>query len=57
MTTQKTTTGNPFLDFDMAKVMADFDPTKFAGEFAKMAKHYQTPTFDLNAVFEAQRIR
>ena len=55
MTTQKTTTGYPFLDFDVAKVMADFDPTKFAGEFAKLAKHYRAPTVDVSAVFEAQR--
>jgi|TARA_Y100000294_G_scaffold162107_2_gene167011 phasin family protein len=55
MTTQKTATGNPFFDFDVTKVMAEFDPAKYAGEFAKIADRYNVPGFDVTAVLEAQR--
>jgi len=58
MATQKTT-GNPFLDYDVTKIMAEFDPAKFAGEFAKMAEAYKipgrVPGLDLEAVLEVQR--
>ena len=55
MTTQKTATGNPFFDFDVTKFMAQFDPAKYAGEFAKLADRYNVPGFDVNAVLETQR--
>ena len=55
MTTQKAATGNPFFDFDVTKVFADFDPSKYAGEFAKFADRYKVPGFDVTAVLEAQR--
>ena len=55
MTTQKTATGNPFFDFDVTKVFAEFDPAKYAGEFAKFSDRYNVPGFDLNAVLEVQR--
>lgn len=55
MTTQKTATGYPFFDFDMTKVMAEFDPTKYAAEFAKLADRFNVPGFDVDAVLEAQR--
>ena len=54
-TKQKTATGNPFFDFDPAKVFAEFDPVKYAGEFAKLADQYNVPGFDVDAVLEAQR--
>jgi phasin family protein len=55
MTTQKTATGNPFLDFDVTKVMAGFDPAKYAGDFAKLADQYNVPGFDAGALLEVQR--
>lgn len=55
MTTQKTAAGNPFLDFDATKFMAQFDPAKFAGVFGKFAEGYNVPGFDVNAVLESQR--
>ena len=55
MTTQKTATGNPFFDFDVTKVFPDFNPAKYAGEFAKFADRYNVPGFDVTAVLEAQR--
>ncbi len=55
MTTQKTATGNPFFDFDATKLMAEFDPAKYAGEFAKFADKYNVPGFNVNAVLEVQR--
>ena len=55
MTTQKNATGNPFFDFDVTKVFADFDPAKYAGEFAKFADRYNVPGFHVTAVLEAQR--
>lgn len=55
MTTQKTATGNPFLDFDATKFMAQFDPANYAGEFAKFADRFNVPGIDVNAVLEAQR--
>ena len=55
MTTQKTTNGNPFLDFDVTKVMSEFDPAKFAGQFAKFADQYNVPGLDVDSVLETQR--
>ncbi len=55
MTTQKTATGNPFFDCDVTKLMAEFGPAKYAGEFAKLADLYNVPGFDVNAVLEVQR--
>lgn len=46
---------NPFFNVDMSKFMVDFDPTKMADEFAKMATTYKLPTFDMNAMFAGQR--
>ncbi len=47
---------NPFFGFDMTKVMADFDPTKMAEEFSKLAGQYQIPGIDMAAVVESQRL-
>jgi phasin family protein len=64
MTTQKTQAGtksgsqfaqNPFLAFDVAKVMEAFDPAKFAGEFAKFTDRYQVAGFDMEAMAESHR--
>lgn len=42
-------------NFDMSKMMADFDPTKMAEEFAKIASQYQVPGLDPKAVLDTQR--
>ncbi len=55
MTTQKATNGNPFLDFDVTKIMSEFDPAKFAGEFAKFADQYNVSGFDVDTVLETHR--
>lgn len=55
MTTEKATNGNPFLDFDVTKIMSEFDPAKFAGQFAKFADQYNVPGFDVGKVLETQR--
>jgi phasin family protein len=64
MTTTKTNTSQkaknaqnpyPYFDLDVTKVMAAFDPSKFAGEFAKMAERYQVPGFDMEALGESHR--
>jgi phasin family protein len=50
-------THNPFqyFDVDMTKMLAAFDPSKFADEFAKMAERYQVPGFDVEAFGESHR--
>ena len=45
----------PFFDFDMTKMLAAFDPSKFTGEFAKMAERYQVPGLDVEALGESHR--
>ncbi len=57
MPTQKASTGKtgyPFWDFDVTKIMAQFDPAKAAGEFVKMAGRYQVPGLDVDALLKAQ---
>lgn len=46
---------NPFFNFDVTKMMADFDPSKMADEFTKMAGNYKMPSFDVEAVMASQR--
>ncbi len=46
---------NPFFNFDVTKMVADFDPTKMADEFTKMAGNYKMPSFDVEAVMASQR--
>ncbi len=48
-------TPDPFFNFDVTKMMGEFDPTKMADEFAKMAAKYKLPGVDMNAVVESQR--
>lgn len=55
MATQKSTNQNPFLDFDVSKVMAQFDPAKFATEFAKIADQYNVPGWDADAISATQK--
>lgn len=50
-----TQTPYPSFDFDMTKMLAAFDPSKFAGEFAKMADRYQVPGLDVEALGESHR--
>ncbi len=45
MTTKNSTTGNPFFDFDVTKLMAGFDPAKVAAEFTKAAEKFTPPGF------------
>lgn len=47
--------GNPFLNFDMAKVMAEFGPAKMADEFAKAAGKFKMPAMDIDALLDCQR--
>lgn len=46
---------NPFLNFDVTKIMADFDPSKMADEFTKFAGNYKVPSFNVDAVMASQR--
>jgi phasin family protein len=46
---------NPFLNFDVTKMMADFDPSKMADEFTKFAGSYKLPAFDVESVMTSQR--
>lgn len=46
---------DPFFNFDVTKIMGDFDPTKMADEFAKMATKYKLPGVDMNAIVDSQR--
>ncbi|MBC8268380.1 MAG: TIGR01841 family phasin [Rhodospirillaceae bacterium] len=46
---------NPFLNFDVTKMMADFDPSKMADEFTKFASNYKLPAFDVESVMASQR--
>ncbi|NQU62352.1 MAG: TIGR01841 family phasin [Rhodospirillales bacterium] len=55
MSTQKSTSQNPFLNFDPAKLMAQFDPANIAEEFAKFADKYKVPGLDTAAIADAQK--
>ena len=46
---------NPFMNFDMTKMMADFDPAKFTEQFTKLAGDFKIPTVDVNALMDVQR--
>lgn len=46
---------NPFFNADMIKVFAEFDPSKFADEFAKATNGMKVPAFDVNMIVDAQR--
>lgn len=46
---------DPFFNFDVTKIMGEFDPTKMADEFAKMATKYKLPGVDMNALVDSQR--
>lgn len=50
-----TKASNPFQAFDMSKMMADFDPSKFTTEFTKMTKDMNIPTVDVDAVVKSQQ--
>ncbi len=55
MAKQTTTNTNPFFNFDVTKMMADFDPAKMTEEFTKLAGNYKMPTLDVEAVVASQR--
>jgi len=46
---------NPFMNFDVTKMMADFDPSKMADEFTKFAGNYKMPAFDVESIMASQR--
>jgi len=46
---------DPFFNFDIAKMMSDFDPTKIADEFSKMVGQYKLPGVDTDALVASQR--
>ena len=46
---------NPFFNADVMKMYGDFDPSKFADEFAKATNGMKVPAFDVNAIVDAQR--
>lgn len=52
-------TTNPFMNMDMTKIMADFDPAKFADQFADQfaafTGNYKLPEVDVNAIVDTQR--
>ncbi len=50
-----TKASNPFQAFDMTKMMADFDPSKFTADFTKMTKDMNIPTVDVDAVVKTQQ--
>jgi phasin family protein len=52
---KQTNTTNPFFNFDVTKMMTEFDPSKMADEFTKLAGNYKMPTFDVEAVMASQR--
>ena len=45
----------PFVNMDVTKVMADFDPAKIVDQFTKAAGTYQVPQFDVDTIVAAQR--
>lgn len=45
----------PFFDMDMAKAMANFDPTKIFGQFTKAVSTLQFPQLDVDAITNTQR--
>ncbi len=46
---------NPFMSVDMTKMMADFDPSKIAENFSKLAGGYKMPEFNMDSLVDAQR--
>jgi len=50
-----TKASNPFAAFDITKFTTDFDPSKLAGEFAKMAGNMDFKTVDVDAIVKSQQ--
>lgn len=46
---------NPFMNFDFAKGMGDFNPAKMTEEFTKMAGQYKMPGVDVPGLMKAQQ--
>jgi phasin family protein len=46
---------NPFMNFDVTKIFADFDPAKMADEFTKMTGQFNMPVFNMDAMMANQR--
>ena len=45
----------PFVNMDMTKVMADFDPAKIVDQLTKAASTFQVPQIDVDSIIAAQR--
>ena len=45
----------PFVNMDMTKVMADFDPAKIVDQLTKAASTFQVPQIDVGSIIAAQR--
>ena len=45
----------PFVNMDMTKVMADFDPAKIVDHLTKAASSFQVPQIDVDPIIAAQR--
>jgi len=54
-TKPNTKTEIPGLDFDITKVMVDFDPAKIADDFFKMTGGFKLPGLDVDTVVDMQR--
>jgi phasin family protein len=50
-----TKNANPFAAFDMSKFAVDFDPTKLASEFAKMAGTMDIKSVDVDGIVKSQQ--
>ncbi len=46
---------NPFAAFDMSKFAVDFDPTKLASEFSKMAGTMDIKSVDVDSIVKSQQ--
>ena len=44
----------PFVNMDMTKVMADFDPAKIVDQLTKAASTFQVPQIDVDSIIAAQ---
>ncbi|MCP5367654.1 MAG: phasin family protein [Hyphomicrobiales bacterium] len=49
------TNKNPFLNFDMTQMLADFDPKKMAAEFSKVMGQYNLPSVDVESMLKSQQ--
>jgi len=46
---------NPFFNFDVTGIMADFDPTRVADRFTKLTGNFKLPVLDMESLMTTQR--